>query len=192
MISERRLVEDRFEEGMALYRQGRLVEASERWEESVKLSPGNLKARYWLRKVRGELADEHFRRGQSAYKQHRLRDALDQWYAALVLNPKFPRLMGVISKAEAELRRQEANDKLQSALSLYGQGKTDDSLKLLDEVLQIDPGEAKAQKLIAEIRLEIATQHVVRGRDLYKQPVRLGRCACTVEHRPVWFRRERA
>ncbi|OIO11428.1 MAG: hypothetical protein AUJ52_02080 [Elusimicrobia bacterium CG1_02_63_36] len=168
MLSERKLVEDRFEEGLSLYRQGRLVEASQRWEEASKLSPGNFKARYWLKKVRGELADEHYRRGQTAYRQHRLRDALDQWYAALVLNPKYPRLMGVISKAESELRRQEANSKLQEALNLYGQGKTQESLKLLDDVLRIEPGEEKAQKLIAEIRLEIAKQHVAQGRKLYR------------------------
>ncbi|PCI40546.1 MAG: hypothetical protein COB53_00710 [Elusimicrobia bacterium] len=168
MISGRKLVEGRFDEGLSLYRQGRLVEASQRWEEASKLAPGNLKARYWLKKVRGELADEHYRRGQKAYRQHRLRDSLDQWYAALVLNPRYPRLMGVISKAEAELRRQEANSKLQQALNFYGQGKTQDSLKLLDDVLRIEPGEEKAQKLIAEIRLEIAKQHVAEGRKLYR------------------------
>ncbi|MBI5244300.1 MAG: hypothetical protein HY922_11590 [Elusimicrobia bacterium] len=167
-LSERRLVENRFEEGMSLYRQGRLVEAQQRWDEAVKLAPGNLKARYWLRRVRGELSDEHFRRGQKAYQMHRLRDALDQWYAALVLNPKFPQLVSNISRVEAELRRQEANEKLQEALNLYAQGRSDGALKVLDEVLQIEPGEAKAQKLISEIRLEIANQHVAEGRSKYK------------------------
>lgn len=168
MLSERKLVEDRFEEGLALYRQGRLVEASQRWDEVVKLAPGNLKARYWLKKVRGELADEHYRRGQTAYRQHRLRDSLDQWYAALLLNPKYPRLLGAISKAEAELRRSESNEKLQRALNLYGQGDTVAALKLLDEILTIEPGEEKATKLIAEIRLEIAKQHVAQGRTFYR------------------------
>ncbi|MFH2204278.1 MAG: tetratricopeptide repeat protein [Elusimicrobiota bacterium] len=169
MVSGRKLVESRFEEGLSLYRQGRLVEASKRWEEAVKLAPGNLKARYWLKKVRRELADEHFRRGQRAYRQHRLRDALDQWYAALILNPRYPRLMDVISKAESEIRRQQANEKLQRALQLYGQGNTTESLKVLDEVLEIAPGEKKAEKLISEIRLEIGTQHVAQGRGLYRQ-----------------------
>ena len=168
-ISEQKLVDDRFEEGMALYRQGRLVESQQRWEEAVKLSPGNLKARYWLKRARGELADEHFRRGQKAYQMHRLRDALDQWYAALVLNPKLPQLVSNISRVESELRRQEANDKLQEALNLYGQGQNDAAINVLDEVLQIEPGESKAQKLISEIRLEIANQHVAEGRGKYKE-----------------------
>lgn len=166
--SERKLIEDRFEEGMALYRQGRLVEATQRWEEAAKLSPTNLKSRYWLKKARGELADEHFRRGQKAYKQHRLRETLDQWYAALVLNPKYPRLVQAIAKVEAEAREQDANEKLQTALNLYSQGLVLESLKMLDQVLEAGPGNQKAQKLQSEIRAEVANQHVAEGRRLYE------------------------
>lgn len=168
-FSERKLVEDKFEEGMALYRQGRLVEASERWEEASKLNPTNLKAKYWLKKCRGELAEEHFRRGQKAYRQHRLKEALDQWYAALVLNPRYPRLVPAIAKVESEAREQDANEKLQAALNLYSQGETVESLKMLDEVLEAGPGNTKAQKLMAEIRSEMAQQHVAAGRQLYEQ-----------------------
>ncbi len=167
-VSERHMLEDRFEEGMSLYRQGRLAEASEKWDEVVKLSPSNLKARYWLRKARSEMADEHFRRGQKAYKQHRLRETLDQWYAALVLNPRYPRLTPAIAKVEAEAREQDANEKLQTALNLYSQGLVLESLKMLDQVLEAGPGNVKAQKLQAEIRAEVANQHVAEGRRLYE------------------------
>lgn len=167
-VSERRLLEDRFEEGMSLYRQGRLAEASEKWDEVAKLSPGNLKARYWLRKARSEMADEHFRRGTKAYRQHRLRECLDQWYAALVLNPHYPRLTAAIAKVEAEAREQDANEKLQTALNLYSQGLVLESLKMLDQVLEAGPGNVKAQKLQAEIRAEVANQHVAEGRRLYE------------------------
>jgi len=167
-VSERHLLEDRFEEGLSLYRQGRLAEAAEKWDEVSKLSPGNLKARYWLKKARGEMADEHFRRGQKAYKQHRLRETLDQWYAALVLNPRYPRLTAAIAKVEAEEREQEANEKLQTALNLYSQGLVLESLKMLDQVLEAGPGNVKAQKLQAEIRAEVANQHVAEGRRLYE------------------------
>ncbi len=166
--SERRLLDDRFEEGMSLYRQGRLAEASEKWDEVVKLSPGNLKARYWLRKANTEMADEHFRRGQRAYRQHRLHETLDQWYAALVLNPRYPHLTRAIAKVEAEAREEDANEKLQAALNLYSQGLVLESLKMLDKVLQDGPGNVKAQKLQAEIRAEVANQHVAEGRRLYE------------------------
>jgi tetratricopeptide (TPR) repeat protein len=166
--SRRHMISDRFEEGMSFYQQGRLVEAADRWDEVVKLSPMNLKARYWLRKAHNEMADEHFRRGQKAYAQHRLREALDQWYAALVLNPRYPRLTQAIAKVESEEREQEANEKLQTALNLYSQGLVLEALKMLDQVLEVGPGNAKAQKLQAEIRGEIANQHVAEGRRLYE------------------------
>ncbi|MBI3551542.1 MAG: tetratricopeptide repeat protein [Elusimicrobia bacterium] len=168
IFSERKLVEDRFEEGMALYRQGRMVEATDRWEEAAKLAPENLKTKYWLKKARGELADDHFRRGQKAYRQHRLKETLDQWYAALVLNPRYPRLTSAISKVESEAREQDGNEKLQTALNLYSQGETVESLKMLDQVLEAGPGNTKAQKLMAEIRSEMAAQHVAAGRTLYE------------------------
>jgi tetratricopeptide (TPR) repeat protein len=167
-VSERRLIEERFEEGMALYRQGRLVEAAERWEECSKLAPGNLKSHYWLRKARTEMAEEHYRKGRQAYRQHRLREALDQWYAALVLNPRYPRLTVELAKVEAESREQDANEKLQAALNLYSQGLVLESLKMLDAVLESGPGNVKAQKLQAEIRAEVANQHVAEGRRFYE------------------------
>ena len=167
-VSEKRLVEERFEEGMALYRQGRLVEASQRWEECSKLAPSNLKSHYWLKKARGEMAEEHYRKGRQAYRQHRLREALDQWYAALVLNPRYPRLTQEIAKVEAESREQDANEKLQAALNLYSQGLVLESLKMLDAVLESGPGNVKAQKLQAEIRAEVANQHVAEGRRFYE------------------------
>ncbi|MBI3289180.1 MAG: hypothetical protein HYZ74_06655 [Elusimicrobia bacterium] len=167
-VSEKRLLEERFEEGMALYRQGRLVEAAQRWEECHKLSPGNLKAYYWLKKARTEMAEEHYRKGRQAYRQHRLRETLDQWYAALVLNPRYPRLTQELAKVEAESREQDANEKLQAALNLYSQGLVLESLKMLDAVLESGPGNVKAQKLQAEIRAEVANQRVAEGRRYYE------------------------
>lgn len=167
-VSEKRLIEERFEEGMALYRQGRLVEAAQRWEECSKLAPSNLKSHYWLRKARTEMAEEHYRKGRQAYRQHRLREALDQWYAALVLNPRYPRLTVELAKVEAESREQDANEKLQAALNLYSQGLVLESLKMLDSVLESGPGNVKAQKLQAEIRAEVANQHVAEGRRFYE------------------------
>jgi tetratricopeptide (TPR) repeat protein len=168
-FSQNKLIEDKFEEGLELYRQGRLVEAAARWEEATKLAPSNLKAAYWLKKCRGQLASDHFARGQRAYRQHRLGEALDQWYAALVLNPRYPRLPQAIAKVESEQREGEANERLQQALSLYSQGETAQALKILDSILQVGPGNAKAQRLMAEIRAEMAQQHVAAGRDLYEK-----------------------
>ena len=168
-FSENKLVDRRFDDAMNLYRQGRLVEASERMNEVVQLSVFNLKARYWLKKINRELAEEHYRRGEMAYRQHRPQETLDQWYSALVLYPQFPRLVSNISRVESEVRQADANEKLQTALQLYSQGRNDETLKALDDVLKIQPGDARATRLQNEIRSEIANQHVEEGRRKYAQ-----------------------
>ena len=51
---------------------------------------------------------------------------------------------------------------------LNSQGLVLESLKMLDQVLEAGPGNVKAQKLQAEIRAEVANQHVAEGRRLYE------------------------
>ena len=168
-FSENKLIDKRFDEAMTFYRNGRLVEAAEKMNEVVQLSVFNLKARYWLKKMNRELAEEHFRRGEMAYRQHRPQETLDQWYSALVLYPQMPRLVANISRVESEVRQADANERLQTALQLYSQGRNDESLKALDEVLKVQPGDARASRLQNEIRSEIANQHIEEGRRKYAQ-----------------------
>ncbi|MBI4051900.1 MAG: hypothetical protein HY400_05285 [Elusimicrobia bacterium] len=167
-LSARQFTEDKFREALKLYHERHLVEASRKWEEILKLSPGNLKARYWYLRVNHELAEEHYQRGKNAYEKGQLREALNQWYNALMLRPGYPRLSVSIGKVETQLREQEANGYLTEALNLYGQGKLKESLKALEKVLEIQPGDAKAKKLVVEVRYEIASRYVTQGRRLYK------------------------
>lgn len=167
--AENRFMDDRFQEGMVLYRNGQLAQAEAKWKQALELSPYNLKVRYWLHRVRHELAGLHFERGERAWRQHRLSDALDQWYSALVLDPRYPRLVAVISQAEADHRKEVANHRLQEALSLYGEGKIPEALSRLDAVLAQTPGNPRVERLMGELRHEMADQHLDQGRRYYAQ-----------------------
>lgn len=167
ILSERMMIEDRFKEGLVLYREGRLVEAVTKLEEVIKLSPGNLKARYWLGKVNDELAEEHMKRGEESYSRRRYKEALDRWYSALLLRPNNRRLTALISTAENELRQEEAGRNLQAALDFYGQGRLDEAYRALKKIQEIQPGDNKAQKLLSEIKFEIAGRHIAEGKKLY-------------------------
>ncbi|MBI4057389.1 MAG: hypothetical protein HY399_07595 [Elusimicrobia bacterium] len=169
LLSARRFSQDKFQEGLELYQKGRLVEAARKWEEVVKLSPSNLKARYWYQRVNRELAKDHFDRGKRAYNNGKLREALDQWYSTLLLNPNYSGLTASISKAEAQLREEEANARLTEALNLYGQGKLKESMETLQRVLELQPGDAKAKQLLSEVRFEVANQYVTKGKKLFAQ-----------------------
>jgi tetratricopeptide (TPR) repeat protein len=165
--AEHEMIGDKFDEAMSLYRQGRVIEASSKWEEVLKLSPNNMKAQYWLKKARSEIADEYMRRGDDSYAKRNLRDAVDQWYNALLLNKNDQKLVAKIAKAENELNQQEANRSLQQALELYGQGNLTDAYAALKRVLEVQPGDAKAQKLVGEVRGEIAGGFITEGKKSY-------------------------
>jgi len=165
--AEKTAMEDRFAAALALYREGHLVEAVRKWEEVVKLSPGNMKAAYWLKKARGEMVDEYIARGDKASAEKNLRGALDQWYNAILISKNDPRLVAKISRAENDLRHQEAMRSLQRALALYGEGNLADSYTALKGVLEFEPGDYKAQKMFGEIRYEIAGRYIGDGKKAY-------------------------
>lgn len=166
--SERRMLEDKFNEALDLYQKGRLVESERKFEEVTKLNPSNLKARYWLKRVQDELAEAHYAKGLDSYDKGNLQDALDHWYAALLLNPGYPHLSSAIEKAEAEKRRQDTNRMMEEALTAYGDGRLDESLAQVRQILQLDPAAPKAQSLQREIQQSISTKHIDEGRKLYQ------------------------
>lgn len=166
-LSEAALIDEKFSQGLALYKEGRLVEAARMWEDVLKLAPGNLKASYWLKKANREIAAEHVRLGNVAYSEHRLDEALNQWYNALLLKKDDQEIIGKIAEVENELRADRANKQLQLALDYYGQGKVVKAYNALKGVLEIQPGDAKAQKLAEEVRGEIGGGYITSGKKAY-------------------------
>ena len=164
--AEQDMIEDDFRAGLELYRDGRILEAAGKWEDVVKLSPGNIKARYWLQNANKELAENDIRDGQRAYEQGRYREALDKLYNALLRDKTNPRLTRLIGNAETALRDEQANQSMQKAVSYYGQGRFDSAYAELKKVLEIQPGDPKALKLVDEVKGEIADAYSSSGKRL--------------------------
>jgi tetratricopeptide (TPR) repeat protein len=167
--SEMHVVDQRFKEGLDLYQQNRLVEAQKKFEEVTELSPTHLKARYWLHRVQGELADVHYARGEEAYAAGEYQKTLDHWYAALLLNPSYPKLVDSIQKVEEEKRKRDANRLMQTAVGYVGKGDIQRGLDTLNQVLQLNPGDSKAQAMLAEIKNTAAMKNIADGDKLFKK-----------------------
>ncbi len=168
-LSRKILMEDRFKKALSLYKEGRVLEAYDRMEEVVKLSPNNIKAKYWLGRIEADLKDYYFEKGQEYYKKHKLQKALDNYYNALVLKRNDSRIMAEIAKTEEELRDKKANDALKRALEYYAAQKLLSAHATLKKVLEIKPSDAKAAKLLEEVRAEIEKSYIAAGRKFYKQ-----------------------
>ena len=166
-LSEKLMIEDRFKSALSLYNDGRIVDAQKKMEEVVKLSPNNIKAKYWLTKMQEDLRDYYYQKGDQLYAKRDLKGALNNFYNALLIKPKDARIVDYITRVEDELRQETANEKLKAALEFYAQGKLNDAYEGLKGVLEVQPGDSKANKLLAEVKSEIEQGYLDRGKRLY-------------------------
>ena len=166
-MSEKLMLEDRFTSALSLYTEGRILEAYQKMGEVVKLSPNNIKAKYWQAKMKDDLKDYYFQKGVDGYKARDLNGALDNFYNSLLLKPKDAVTVDWITRIEDELRQQKANDQLKGALELYAQGKLKEAYDGLRHALEIQPGDSKAGKLLQEVKGEIEDGFINSGKKLY-------------------------
>jgi len=167
LISKTIMIEDRFKSALSLYNEGRLLEAYNKMQQVEKLSPNNIKAKYWLERIKDDLRQYYFQKGEDAYAARDLKGALDHLYNALLIRPRNTVTVQWITRIEDELRQQRANDRLKEALELYAQGKLKGALAGLQRVLEIQSGDAKASRLINEVRNEIEQGYITSGKKLY-------------------------
>ncbi|OGR64287.1 MAG: hypothetical protein A2X31_11470 [Elusimicrobia bacterium GWB2_63_22] len=166
-MSEKLMIEDRFKMALSYYTEGRVVEAHTSMQEVVKLSPNNIKAKYWLARIKDDLKEYYFLKGSELYASRDLKESLDNFYNALLIKPRDALTIDWITRVENELRAQRANDKLKQALELYAQGKLRGAHDGLKQALEIQPGDAKASRLLAEVRAEIENGYLAAGKKLY-------------------------
>ena len=166
-MSEKLMIEDRFKTALSYYNEGRIVEAHTKMQEVVKLSPNNIKAKYWLARMKDDLKGYYSQKGDEAYKSRDLKEALDNYYNALLIRPKDSRTIEWITRIENELRQQKANDTLKGALELYAQGRLKEAYEGLKRALEIQPGDSKAGKLLAEVKSEIEGGYLSSGKKYY-------------------------
>lgn len=166
-LSEKIMIEDRFKDALSYYTEGRIVEAHEKMKAVVKLSPNNIKAKYWLSRMTEDLKEYYFQEGLDAYKTRDLKGALDDLYKALLIKPRDSLIIEWVTRVEDELRQQKANDRLKEALEYYAQGKLLSAYQGLKSALEVQPGDNKAGKLLSEVKAEIENGFIAAGKKLY-------------------------
>lgn len=166
-LSEDEIVNMKYEEGINLYKHGRLVEAQSKFEEILVLRPADSKAKDWVKRIENEIAEEHTRRGYYAYKNGDYNEALNQWYSVLIIKKEDAGLTAKIAEVEAEMKREENQKTLNKAFSLYSQGKLIPAYREFEKSLEIQPGEQQTQKFTMQLKEEIAKGYFEAGNKAY-------------------------
>lgn len=166
-ISEAQVVEAKFQETIRLYDSGRLVEANDKLNEILTIQPGNSKAQAWKRKIDYDIAKEYSRRGEVAYKDGDYQKALDAWYNALLMRKDDPDLVAKISETENKLRKQEVESSMKQALEFYNKGQYVEAYAVFERITKIQPGDARVQKYMSQLKNEIAAGYYNAGNRSY-------------------------
>ncbi len=159
--------EDEFQNALSLYQKGEVLEAYRKMQVLSKLSPGNAKAKYWYKKMEGELKNYYIAKAEEAYNSNDKRTALSYYYKALEYAPKDEGIVSRISVVEGEIRKEKVNLKLREALEIYAKGKLEESYNVLKEAISINPGDEKLNKIFVELKNEIEQKYVNEGKALY-------------------------
>lgn len=166
-LSEEEVLKAKFQEALALYDSGRLVEANDKLDEILTIQPGNMKALSWKRQIDEEIAQEYARRGEVASKQGDYQAALDAWYNSLLMRKEDPSLVAKISDVENKLRQQQLQENMRQALELYNEGKYLEAYAVFERIKKIQPGDARVQKYMSQLKNEIAGGYYQAGCQAY-------------------------
>ena len=154
--SEGQVIEAKFQETLSLYDSGRLVEANDKLNEILTIQPGNAKAQSWKRKIDYDIAQEYARRGEVAYQKEDYQAALNAWYNSLLMRKDDPKLVAKIADTEAKLRKQQVEESMRQALDFYNKGQYVESYAVFERITKIQPGDARVEKYMSQLKNEIA------------------------------------
>lgn len=157
------------EEALLLYQKGEILDAYKRMAVLQKLSPKNVKVKYWYKKIEGDLKDYYVSKAEGYYNSGDKKTALSMYYKAIEYAPKDETIATKIAQLESEIRQDMMNQKLKSALELYAQGKLEESYSVLKEAVAINPADERTTKLFSELKNEIETKYVKAGNDYFKK-----------------------
>lgn len=165
--SEAQVIDAKFQETLNLYDSGRLVEANDKLNEILTIQPGNTKAQAWKHKIDVEIAQEYARRGEVAYQKEDYKAALDAWYNSLLMRKDDPKLVAKIAETETKLRKQQVEESMKQALDFYNKGQYVESYAVFERITKIQPGDARVEKYMSQLKNEIAAGYYNAGANSY-------------------------
>lgn len=161
--------EKQMEEALSLYQKGEILDAYKRMAVLSKLSPKNVKVKYWYKKIEGDLKDYYISKAESYYSAGDKKNALAMYYKAIEYAPKDDTVALKITQIEGEIRQDMVNQRLKSALEMYSQGKLEESYNILKDAIAINPADERINRLFSELKTEIETKYIRAGNDYFKK-----------------------
>jgi tetratricopeptide (TPR) repeat protein len=154
-------------EGRILFEQDGLKASASKWEEVLRLKPGDEEASLYLSKIqfklkeRGrllEMARGYFENGERLFKEKRYEDAIDQFQNSIAMNYQVKRSRRYIEQSREAIRKQGERERernaeivaryLRDGIKFYNLNRYRDSLTQLNRGLELDPENTQIKEYI--------------------------------------------
>jgi len=156
------LIGQHFKLGLDYYSKDDYVLSRAEWKSVLELDPSNAQAQEYLGKTEDKLrslADEHRVRALDLERKGELAGALGEWNIVRTLDPESAEAKGAADRINTHLDEigrnyAETSKKLQivelfdGAVKAFGDGRYDETVKQLGELLRIDPSHEEGRKLL--------------------------------------------
>lgn len=157
------VVRTRFARGLDLFNQNDFLGARTEWKAVLEVDSTNAGAREYLKKTQARIDDlvaGHIQRAQTLENENRLTESIAEWNNVQQYDPGNAQARAAIARIRGKIetvsqdyaatqRRLRIVTLYNEALQMYNDGKYQDAMKDLKELLSLQPDHADAKKLMA-------------------------------------------
>ena len=183
-VENQAVVRTRFANGLDRFNEKNWLAAREEWKAILAVDPQHQGASDYLAQTQKQIDDQvaiHMTRASQLERDNRLTEAIGEWNNVQQYNPDDAQAKAAITRLRARIesmsqdysatqRKLRIVTLYNDALQMYNDGKYQDAMKNLSELLQLQPDHADARKLqsLAKRRsTPLTDQEKSRIRELY-------------------------
>jgi tetratricopeptide (TPR) repeat protein len=183
-VENQAVVRTRFANGLDRFNEKNWLAAREEWKAILAVDPEHEGARDYLAQTQKQIDDQvaiHVARANQLERDNRLTEAIGEWNNVQQYNPDDPRAKEAITRIRGRIESMSQDYSVtqrklrivtlyNDALQMYNDGKYQDAMKNLNELLQLQPDHADAKKLQALAKRRstpLTDQEKTKIRELY-------------------------
>ncbi len=149
--AKKRVIDEYFEEGLALYQQGSLLRAVQLWEKILVLDPGRKDIEGYIQDARRLLAAPYYERGWRNYQKGEWDEAIRNWEMVLTLDPNYMGVRELITTGRERAREARIQTLYGKAEALFKADRLTEAETVVEQVLKIHPSLPEALSLKSKI-----------------------------------------
>jgi len=171
LIANRKIVEPYCRLAAEAYLEGHYAEALKHWEKILEINPDDRRVIHLMddtiRLLNENTLDFLYEEADRLFREERYEDAAEQWEKILLINPEEERASDLLEITKKIIIDRRVRDHYRRADELIAEEEYGRAINELKAVLDIDPGQKRASRLVASLYQKMLAAMYAEAEDLY-------------------------